>query len=411
MMSVINKWAQENSRDRVNNIFLFLLSPFLGLIYAFRSLNTKTSYRIIFAACIVFGVCFTVNNVRTDGSGDGITFRQEFENYQGLSEHAFLTKLDSFWEFDDGEQDMYFDTVAFLVSRVTDNYHVMFMVFAIVFAFFQLKSLRYFSSSDNYRNSLCCFILLALFLWNSIFNINGMRFWTAAWVAVFVLFKVLRDENWKYLALALITPFMHGAYWGFIALLLIGILLKKFNKSWITIYLVSAVISSVVFSVIELSTDYLPAFMQSKLDYYSDTEYLDRISNPSGSGFYWLEPIFNVLSKVYINALVIVLIICRKRIIESYNKNLYTFLIVYMSFVNMLLAIPTIGGRFLVLSYPLIAYLWIEHIDLKKYKWLIYAFPFAFLINIKNLLHNYMSVTPSDFFYTSPIYLVVKYLF
>ena len=72
---------------------------------------------------------------------------------------------------------------------------------------------------------------------------------------------------------------------------------------------------------------------------------------------------------------------------------------------------PSMGVRFIVLAYPIIAYLWLEHIDLKKYKWLIYAFPFAFLINIKNLLHNYMSVTPSDFFYTSPIYLVVKYLF
>lgn len=409
-MPLINKWTQENSRERVNNIFLFLLSPFLGLIYAFRSLNTKTSYRIIFAACIVFGVCFTVNNVRTDGSGDGITFRQEFENYQGLSEQAFLTKLDSFWEFDDGEQDMYFDTVAFLVSRVTDNYHVMFMVFAIVFAFFQLKSLRYFSSSDNYRNSICCFFLLALFLWNSIFNINGMRFWTAAWVAVFVLFKVFRDENWIYLALALVTPFIHGAYWAFIVILLIGIIFKKFNKSWIIIYLVSAVISSVIFSVLEASNDYLPAFMQRKVDFYTDSGYISQIDNPVGTGFYWLEPIFKVVYTVYVNILVVMLIVCKKKILGTYNATLFKFLIVFMTFVNILMPVPSMGVRFLVLSYPLIAYLWIEHMDLQKFKWVIYLFPVAFLMNIRALVLNYLSVTSSDFFYLSPLYLLIKYL-
>lgn len=409
-MQLINPWSVDNRKDVVNKVVLFLFSPFLGFLYALKKLNTKSSYAIIYAACVVFGLCFTVADMRTDGSADGITFRLRFEDWEFKSEQTYAADLEKYLEFDDGQPDMYFNTVAFVVSRFTGNYHVMFMVLAIVFAFFQLKSLRYFSSSQNYRNSLCCFLLLALFLWNSIFNINGMRFWTAAWVAVFSLFKVLRDNDKKFLLLALITPFIHSAYWAFLLMLVIGVLLMRYTKWWIGAFVVSAIVSSFIFTIIEASSSYLPAFLQAKVDYYTDEEYIERVANPTGTGFYWLEPMFKVISTLYINILAAFLILNIKRISGTYNKRILQFLIVYMTLVNILMPIPSMGVRFIVLAYPIIAYLWIEHMDLQKFKWVIYLFPVAFLMNIRALVLNYLSVTPSDFFYLSPLCLLIKYL-
>ena len=199
-------WLKENNRDKSLKIILFLLSPFFSFLYALRRMNTKSSYIVFFLFAVFFGMSFTVSNVRgIDGTTDGISYRNAFESYKNVSTSQYYDGLKRFFTFDEGNKD--YDTVAFYVSRITDNYHVMFMFFAAIFAFFQLKTFRFLTTEDNFNNSLVCVLLAFLFTYNQIFNINGMRFWTAAWIGVYSIFQIFLNDNKKYFLLALCTPF------------------------------------------------------------------------------------------------------------------------------------------------------------------------------------------------------------
>ena len=143
-------WAPETKHKMATKVVLFLISPFLGVISALNSLNTKSSHKIIFWFCVSFGIAFTVTNVRTEGSIDGISYRLEFEESQDITYDTYQSDFDEYLKFDDGHQDFYSASLAFGVSRFSSNYHVFFLFAALIFAFFQLRTLRFFTSNDNF---------------------------------------------------------------------------------------------------------------------------------------------------------------------------------------------------------------------------------------------------------------------
>src|SRR5690606_38353493 len=135
----------------------------------------KSSYIVFFFFALFFGLSFTVVEER---GYDSSHYKNEFENYRFVNAYTFEQDFENFLTFNDGKKDYYFDTVAFYVSRITDNYHFMFMIFAAIFAFFALKSFKFFTSEENFSFSVACLILAYLFMYNQIFNINGVRMWT-----------------------------------------------------------------------------------------------------------------------------------------------------------------------------------------------------------------------------------------
>ena len=70
---------------------LFWLSPVLGLLEAFRDLKSKQSRQVLFGFCLCFGICFSVGLDRIEGSADGISMRQEFEESKNLTTDHYLS--------------------------------------------------------------------------------------------------------------------------------------------------------------------------------------------------------------------------------------------------------------------------------------------------------------------------------
>ena len=145
-----------------NSFLLFWLSPVLGLISAIKDLKMRQSRITIFLFCLCFGFCFSVGTQRIEGSADGISMRMDFEENKNLTTTQFYNYLSDYFEFDTGAQDIYIVTMSFLVGRFTDNYHFFFLALAFVFAFFQIKCLKYFVQEKNFTNSAICIILTFL---------------------------------------------------------------------------------------------------------------------------------------------------------------------------------------------------------------------------------------------------------
>ena len=403
-------WQKENRYDKAAKIVLFLISPFFSFLYSLRTMNTRSSYVVFFLFAVFFGMAFSVSNTRTEGSIDGISYRAYFEEYKYISANYYFEGLNEFLTFDEGKKDYYFDTVAFYVSRITDNYHVMFMVFAIIFAFFSLKTFKLFITDNKFDISFASFILAYLFMANQIFNINGMRFWTAAWVGVYALFQIFGKKNKRYFLLLLLTPFFHGSFWIFIAVVVLAYLLMKFNKVWVVLFFISFFVGSIAVELLQETSDLLPAFMQRMIASYTDADYI-QLRNEGGTGFYWVSKLFSTLVRFYMNFMVY-LFIRNSKIIKANpkTKSFYLFLLVYMTFVNFTMAVPSLGGRYMTLAYPLIDYIWLVNFKGVKYKKFLYSMPVIFLFSFYGWIRYYLIVLDFEFFVSSPFYLIYNYL-
>lgn len=403
-----------NKNERNKKIIIFLISPFMAFLYSLRHMNTKSSFAVFYGFAICFGMAFSVEayeslNYNTSGIDAG-RYRLEFERSANMSSAEFYRDLNTYFDFDEGDKDFYYISMVYLVSRFTHNYHWLFMAFAIVFAFFQLKALKFLVEEENWRNGLFCIILAAFFTWNQIFNINAMRFYTAAWIAVYAVFQIFLKGRKRYLMLLAITPFFHTSFFLISSVIVFAFFLKRFELFWIILFIVSFFGSTVFAEIINMVADYLPDFMAETARGYTDEERLYSDITFSGSGFWWVPMMFDRLYKIYTNLIVALFIINRNKIKKDKCKNLYLFAVIFMTFINFSIPIPALGRRTIVMIYPIIAYIWISYFGTKKHSWLIYIFPIIWAWQIMTYFNYYNTVIDFSFLVSSPIYMIAKYL-
>lgn len=392
------------------SFFYFTLSPLLGIIEAFKNLRNKESIIVIFLFCLCFGFCFNVGTERIEGSSDGIAMRIIFEENKDISTTQFIDYLSEYFEFDTGAQDIYIVTMSYLVGKITNNYHFFFLALACVFAFFQLKCLRYFVKDKNFTNSLICIILTCLFLWNNIYNINGARFWTAAWIGIYCVFKIFYDKELSYFLLAICTPMIHASFIIFPIIIIVAYLLKNFRNPLIILFCISWVFSIFLqdFQIYFFNNIDLPIAISKKIDYYTDSEYIQSLSK--GTGFYWVSLLFKILSRNYINFMILLIVSNDKNNNNSNAIHVIRFMLILAIFSNFGMIIPTIGGRFFAVNYALVAYSFLVIFGDYKYKKLVYLLPFVWFMNLFYLYKDVTDVLDLGFILT-PIFSFFRYIY
>ena len=391
-------------------ILLFLLSPFVSFLYSLLNIKSRSSYVVFFLFCVFFGMAFSIDE---DALIDGRYYREVFEYYEGVSWSGFVDNFNSYLKFSDGEKDFYHCTVSFFVSRFTSNYHYVFMVYAFVFSFFCLKSLKFLTDEDKFDASISSYILVFLFTFNQIFNINGVRFWTAAWIAVYCIFQIFRNNKKRYFILAIIAPpFIHASYLTYVLLITFVFIMKNsfIDRYLSIIFVLSFILSPFALTFVSSNASVLPGSMGILESYYATEETVETIS-AQGTGFWIVGVIFKYIKLVYINFLVLLFIKNSKLLLANpMTRSLYIFLLIWMSAVNFLMPVPSVGVRFIELSYPIIAYLWLVAFKGYKYQGILYLCPFAFFMAIYRLFINYTTVTDLKFYTSSSISIVYHYL-
>lgn len=389
---------------------LFIINPLIGFLYSLRNIKSKSSYIIFFLFSFIVGISFTVPSGRTaDFTGDGAVYRARFDRIASYNKVEFINLYRDYIKFDEGEKDFYATTISYLVSLFTNNYHWVFGIYAIIFGFFLLKSLHFLTKEKEFTNSIYCFLLAIIFVMsNYIFNINGVRFWTAAWIGVYSMFQIFLNKDKRYFFLAGITPFIHVSFLVYLFVLVLAYFLKKYYRFWFVMFLISFFVSGIALDLLKSVESYFPDFIARTIRLYTDAEIITKKNEAT----LWYVKIFQYLQILAINTTVI--LFHRNRMVIQKNPqtyNLYLFLMVWMTLVNFLMTIPSLGGRFLQLAIPLIAYIWLMVLDKRKYfTWMIVYF-MAFLFSYLYQLRIILKVTELEFFIASPIYLIYNYLF
>ena len=394
-------------------LILFLVLPFAGFLESFVKPWSSSSRTIIFLWFVAFGMCFTPTNK----DADSWRYAEEFKVESRASSAQFQQQISDYFNNyqTTSTKDIYIVAMTFLVSRFTGNPHVFFMMLALVFAFFYVKSMKFITPifTEKYEKYVVPLLFLLFCLSNPMFNINGVRFWTAAWISVFVLFQVLVNRNYLYLLLAPATILVHASFVIFVALLGIYFLVGYLDKVWRVIFIISLFFAALsVVPSFQLTGIPLPAFFESEMEAYaSDAAIMEMQSAYQDMSLY--AQVLNILPRVFINVLVVLLLFKEDEIFKNQErKRVMRMMLVLLSFVNITFSIPSVGVRFFRLVFPLLIYLLIKTPSfVNRYKVVVYLFPLAFIVEIVYWFrHMAMVTTITD--YISPLpSLMYQYLF
>lgn len=405
----------ENEKNKKGNAIIkyciFLFNPIFGFIVSLKDIKSQSSYNIFFLFTILFGMCFTVPSGRTaDFTGDGAVYRLRFDRMAAKTDNDFEKVYKEYIQFEEGEKDFYVTAFSYIISRFTTNYHWAFTFFAFVFGFFMIKSLRFLTDDKQFNNSIYCFLLVIVFIMsNSIFNINGLRFWTASWIGVYCIFQIFLKNKRSYFLLAALTPFVHVSFFVYLLVITIAYFSRKNSNFWFCLFVISFFVSSFAEDLLKIAESVLPAFISRTISLYTDAEVVANMRQDT----VWFAKVFSFLEKFVINVTLILFYRNRAEIAKHpLAYSLYLFLIVWMTFVNFSIAVPSLGGRFLRLALPLIVYIWmVLWKDQRTYfNWLIF-FLFAFILDFSYQFRSILKVTEIEFYISSPFYSLYHYLF
>lgn len=402
-------YGKEYPVDMAVKCLIFVLSPFFGLIYSIFRPNTKSSLVVFFMFGLVFGMALTVSPYLTFDAG---AYVKKFDDV--LSFTKWGDGVNSLFDNIPHYKDYYVYIVAYLSAKVSDSYHLFYFLLSIPFNLFAVLSLAFFVKEKSKVNIVAFYILFMFFLTNHYFGINGVRFWTAAWIGIYVALKVFIEFKYKYLALILILPLIHGSFYFYQFIVLSSLFVihfRLFRTQWFFILFMVSIFFAIFSDSILLPLIKSLSFLNSVYaEVYLNQSYMEEFSQRRGD-FSSLGNTFRMASKIYVNLLFLVMLYDAKSIEDSSCKNLFTFLYIWMIFTNFVIFIPSLGERSMKMLMPIMAYILIVNFSKLKFNKVIYAFPIIYIFESYLAFHRYTTVLDNDFYFTSLIFVVNKYLF
>lgn len=391
-------------------LVLFLLSPLLGLLYALRKPNSRSSYIIYSLFIVYFGFSmFFDGSVRYDG----LLIAYNFQEWSKLGFNDYINRITSIFSINSllSDKDLFEVTLSYLVSRFTSNYHIFFMFVAIFYAFFMPRVMRYFTSINRTRYNYYYYVLFYLFIPLPLTAIAGVRFGLATWMFLYAFYKISIDDEKQYVFLLLSTPLVHLSFLFAIVVYAIYVILKGKYKIWLLLLILSYVFSELSLTWLKDSVDSYTGMSSwvNWVDTYARFNEVNDIEE-GGTGFYWVVPIFNVLTRVFL--LLLLLFTYKNRKLfdsDSSSKKVFSFTLACYTISNFCMPIPHLGARFITLCYPSLAYLWLKYSLDRRYKPLLLAVPFVFLLSIKQAFDVYANSLEYSFLIT-PFYNIIHYL-
>lgn len=361
-----------------NLLLLFLLWPFLAFLTVLSNYERKESRRLIWFFMVYYGLTFVIANDGLDAA----------RYVQFLKENANLSFSD-FWSALGG---LYSDTpdiaeplISFIVSRLTNNHGIYFAVWAAIFGFFYLKSINLLF--DRYReqpgwNSLFYLIFFVVLL--PVTTINSVRMWTAAWIFFYGAYHVVLFRNPKYLLVTIFSCFVHWSFFSANFILLIYFIAGNRNIIYLPLAFVSFILPQIAGSFFRSVSLRLGGVIQDRFESYTDQTYIiERQESLEQSA--WFIQIGNDLVLYFLLfAIIVVQIKDRAFVKGKVEKNLYSFLLLFLSFVNFGKAIPSFGGRFQIVFFLFATlYLFLYSLRLPQRK----IVPLTFIGLMPMLLH------------------------
>lgn len=398
--------TEEQQIKTIGGTIFTLLFPFFSCLAAFLNLKSRNAYIAIALFYLLFGLAFNPVNEAADSyryAEDFISFARDPE---GNLSYAFDTYFGDNNLDQDEFKDIYIYVMYYLAAKTGGtNVHVLFFLFSIVFTFFALKSLTYITRNSNYRNCAPMYILLFLFVYsNNIFNINGVRFWTASWIAVCLTFRILIDKKYRYVLFLPILPLVHASYIVYVAFVVLAYLARWNIPALSKIFIISFFFGEIGLELIEYVRDFMPKYIQNMIWSYTESERGQGIMD--GSEFLAVPLYAKILNALPRYNELGLLYLASRKYLSFKNKQFLGFTLAYFSLFNICSMIPSMG-RYYIVGYPFVIYIWVnEYESLKCYKKYLYLAPAVYAYTVFRWVRSVASVSDASLYISNVFHII-----
>ena len=356
----IHFYNNKNVEHNYYAIILVILWPFIGLIHTLYNWRQRWAKNTFWLVCVYMGAVHvywpegTFLGIGADG-GRYVLRLMEWYNL-GYS----LKTLFGNYLVDPHTMDLYQQLVTWGVSKVTENGHVLFMIFAIVYGFFYSRNMWYILEKLPENIPVQFIILITLFfLISPITHINGVRMWTALHVYVYAFMPYLFEKDKKYLWMLLLTPLIHFSYLyvmlvGY-AFVLIPYSLKAESKLflWCTLvfFIITLFINSLNLNTVsDVLVEYSPDAYSNRIEGYVSQSVLERNVESSALRNWYIAASSQIKYWSY-NLLLFALFPYLKKYYKQKDVVIhwYNYTMILGGLANIMSLIPS-GGRFQLLS-------------------------------------------------------------
>ena len=330
--------------DSRSFLLLFLIWPFLAFITAIANYSRKESKMVVYIFLIYYGITLAIGSEGIDAA----RYALKLKDVANLPTSDFFKIIGGLYS--ETSVDIVEPLISFTVSRFTTYHGFLFAVYAALFGYFYLKSINLLYNRYLKNPGWNAMIHLAFFAAIiPITYINGFRMYAAAWVFFYGAYHVIIYRDAKFLIIALGASLIHFSF-----ILANGILLIYFfagNRN--IIYLPLAIFS---FIVPDLFSTIIPEIevggsLQDRINMYTNPYYIESVQE-QGEQLAWFMKIGNKLVMYYLCLAIVVVKIMQRYLKEEIaEKNLFSFLLLLLTFVNFGMEIPSVGVRFQVVFF------------------------------------------------------------
>lgn len=338
---------------------LTVVFPFGGLIYTLKHWRETWAKNTFWLACIYLGAVLifweegSVLGMDRDGGRYVLRLMEFYESSISFSDiiNNYLVDQDT--------MDLYFPIIAYVISRFTDNGHVLFAVCAFVFGYFYSRNVWYvLEKLPNRKLGTIAILVTLFFLINPITNINGIRYNTAAHIYVYAVLPYILEKDKSKLIWLIVVPLVHFSFL-YVTLLAFGYVLITFRNKYVGRFFITVAliffIASLFINSMNLSSmsqvleEYSPETYEERINMYVNQDNADAVSERS-SMTNWYIGASGIIKNWSYSLLLLLLFSCLKRNFKNGQFDLfYTFTLIFGAFANFMALIPS-GGRFQTVS-------------------------------------------------------------
>lgn len=328
-------------------LILFILWPFLAMLIALANFNQKEARRVFYLFLIYYGLTIVIGTEGIDSFGYALKLKanslRPFSDFFDIVGGIYA---------EDTSMDIVEPLISFIISRFTDNYRALFAAYAALFGFFYVRSIKLLY--DRYQETRGLDSLIHLIFFSFVIPItyiNGFRMWTAAWIFFYGAYHVILYRDIKFLIISLSASLVHFSFLSANIILIIYYFAGNRNMVYFPLVIASFVLPQLFFSTFQAISLRLGGGLQSRFESYSDEGYVIFRQEDVEQAAWFLKIGDSFVLYYLVFSIFIIQIVTRKMEKENTEKNLYSFSLLFLAFVNFGKSIPSFGGRFQIIFF------------------------------------------------------------
>jgi len=326
-----------------------LIFPLWSLYLSIKHFRGPQAKNLFWLFCIFLGM---IHIYFPEGSNEADGYRYAARLIELHEQPVTWDNFASSFYSEKGFIDVYQPTITYLLSIVTNNPRWLFTIFAIVFGFFYSRNMWFVL--DKYLKSVGFPLFLLLFYYIlicPIWNINGVRMWTAFHVFIYGVLPYLYNSDKSKLIFCFISLFIHFSFIIPLTILVLYHFVPKSINVLLIFYLISFFIKEMDIEPIRnFLINNSPAFLSDRANSYTNEQTIQGTIEVKSTLNFYVDGA-RIFANWIITILLVVSCVWGKTIIKAHREllNLFCFSLFIFAISNIISLIPS-AGRFIMLS-------------------------------------------------------------